>query len=120
MFVYKYPDWTAQIIFKDGSGVFFDGAKDMFKYYLDRRKFEPGGKPGKEIAAVYVLEYYGMKTIDAAGAYFVVGSDVYGPMGHELIPLATKNDAETFKIDHNGKEILRFQEITRKVIDKLD
>ncbi|MGQ9653410.1 MAG: nitrous oxide reductase accessory protein NosL, partial [Thermodesulfobacteriota bacterium] len=25
MFVAKYPDWTAQVLFKDGRSVFFDG-----------------------------------------------------------------------------------------------
>ena len=119
MFVYKYPDWTAQIVFKDGDVVFFDGCKDLFKYYFDLKKYNPGRKL-EDIAAVYVSEYYEMKSIDAADAYFVVGSEVYGPMGHELIPLATEKDAETFKNDHKGKGILRFQEVTRKVIDHLD
>ena len=38
MFVYKYPDWVSEIIFKDGKTVFFDGPKDMFKYYLNLNK----------------------------------------------------------------------------------
>jgi len=119
MFVYKYPDWTAQIIFKDGAVAFFDGCKDLFKFYLNLNKYKPGKKID-DIAAIYVTEYYDMKSIPAADSYFVVGSGIYGPMGHELIPLAAKKDAETFKIDHNGKGILRFEEITRKVIDGLD
>ncbi len=36
MFVSKYPNWIAQIEFKDGSREFFDGPKDMFRYYLKR------------------------------------------------------------------------------------
>ena len=31
MFVAKYPDFLAQIIFADDSHALFDGAKDMFK-----------------------------------------------------------------------------------------
>ena len=34
MFVAKYPDWAAQIIFKDGSYAVFDGPKDMFNIFL--------------------------------------------------------------------------------------
>jgi copper chaperone NosL len=30
MFIFKYPDWTSAVIFKDGSRAFFDGPKDMF------------------------------------------------------------------------------------------
>ena len=38
MFVAKYPDWVGEIIFKDGSAAFFDGAKDLFKYYFNLKK----------------------------------------------------------------------------------
>lgn len=40
MFVYKYPDWVAEIIFKDGTVLFFDGAKDLFKYLFNMKKYE--------------------------------------------------------------------------------
>ena len=119
MFVYKYPDWLAEIIFKDGSVDFFDGAKDLFKYYFSLNKYRPG-KNKKDIAAIYVMEYYDMQLIDARKAFFVMGSDIYGPMGHELIPFAAEADARAFMKDHKGKRILRFQAITPKVIHKLD
>jgi len=119
MFVYKYPDWLAEIVFKDESVDFFDGAKDLFKYYFNLAKYRPG-KIKRDIAAVYVTEYYEMKRIDARQAFFILGSDVYGPMGHELIPFATEADAKTFMLDHRGKRILRFEEVTPQVIEKLD
>ena len=119
MFVYKYPDWLAEIIFKDGSVDFFDGAKDLFKYYFNLAKYNPG-KNRKDIAAIYVMEYYDMKLIDARKAFFIIGSDIYGPMGHELIPFATEEDARAFMKDHKGKRILRFEAVTPRVIGKLD
>ena len=45
MFVYKYPDWVAELLFADGSFEVFDGAKDLFRYYFDMRAF--GGKKGR-------------------------------------------------------------------------
>ena len=39
MFVYKYPDWTAEIIFEEGAVFYFDGAKDFFKFYFNLRYF---------------------------------------------------------------------------------
>jgi copper chaperone NosL len=119
MFVYKYPDWLAEIIFKDESVFFFDGAKDLFKYYFNINKYSPG-KHKKNIAAIYVMEYYDMQLIDARKAFFIMGSDIYGPMGHELIPFATEADAKAFMMDHKGKRLLRFEAITPRVIDKLD
>lgn len=119
MFVYKYPDWLAEIIFKDESVEFFDGAKDLFKYYFNINKYS-SGKNKKNITNIYVMEYYDMNQIDAKKALFVMGSDIYGPMGHELIPFATEEDARAFMKDHKGKRILRFEAITPMVIDKLD
>ncbi|RJQ49980.1 MAG: nitrous oxide reductase accessory protein NosL [Desulfobacteraceae bacterium] len=119
MFVYKYPDWLAQIIFKDGDVDFFDGTKDMFKYYFDIEKYRKG-KSRKDISDIFITEYYGMKFIPASDAFFVIGSEVYGPMGRELIPLENEADAKVFLKDHKGMRILRFGEITPKVIEKLD
>jgi len=119
MFVAKYPDWVGQIQFKDGGVEFFDGAKDLFKYYFDMKKYH-SPRTQKDIVAIYVTEYYDVRSIDALEAFFVVGSDVYGPMGRELIPLANKEDAEVFLKDHKGRLILKFEEITPKLIGTLD
>lgn len=119
MFVAKYPDWLGQVVYKDGTVDFFDGAKDLFKYYFNLKKYNPK-KSAADIAAIYVSEYYKMTPINAHEAFFVVGSNVYGPMGRELIPLSSAADAETFKKDHQGKGILRFQMITPEVLKGMD
>jgi nitrous oxide reductase accessory protein NosL len=59
-----------------------------------------------------VTDYYRVKPIDATTALYVAGSDVMGPMGHELVPLENRDDAETFARDHGGTEILLFDEVT--------
>ena len=119
MFVFKYPDWVGQIIFQDGQTVFFDGAKDLFKYYFSLKKYNPE-KSRKDINAIYVSEYYDVKYVDGFSAYYVIGSTVYGPMGRELIPLETEKDAKQFMKDHNGKKIIRFEDITPKILKQLD
>ena len=119
MFVFKYPDWVGQIIFQDGQTVFFDGAKDLFKYYFSLKKYNPE-KSRKDINAIYVSEYYDVKSIDGFSAYYVIGSTVYGPMGRELIPLENEKDARQFMKDHNGKKIIRFEDITPKLLKQLD
>jgi copper chaperone NosL len=119
MFVAKYPDWTATARFKDGTTSYYDGPKDMFSHYFDTGRFTPG-KRQADIGALTVKEYYSLAIIDARTAFFVVGSDVYGPMGSELIPFRTEKDAASFKLDHRGKRILRFNEITRQTIQSLN
>jgi copper chaperone NosL len=119
MFVAKYPDWIAEIIFQDRKVVFFDGAKDLFKYYFGIDRYAPE-KTKEDIRAVYVTSYYELELIDAKEAVFVVGSDVYGPMGHELIPHKDLSDAKAFSRDHGGKKTVTFGEIDSKLIESLD
>ncbi len=119
MFVYKYPDFTARVVFRDGSARYFDGAKDMFKYLLAVEKYDPGRRRS-EISLVSVTEYYRLAPIEAGKAWYVVGSDVYGPMGRELIPFEKKPEAEEFMKDHRGKAILRYEEVTTGVIRGID
>ena len=119
MFVAKYPDFAAEIIFKDGSYAVFDGVKDMFKYYFNLAKYNPGKKL-TDVDAIHVTDYYDLKWIDGYQAYYVEGSDVYGPMGRELIPFEKKEGAEQFMTDHVGKSLLKFDEITYDLIKGLD
>ncbi len=111
MFVAKYPEWTAQVIFNDGTYDVFDGPKDMFKYYFDLKRYKPSKKQS-DIAAMYVTEYYSTKLMDARKVFFVLGSGVYGPMGMELIPIAAPDTAKQFMRDHGGRRILKFGEVT--------
>ena len=119
MFVAKYPDFVAQVIYTDGAYAVFDGAKDLFKYLFDIPKYA-AGHTRADVAAVEVTEYYGLTKIDARKAFYVVGSDVLGPMGHELIPFASRADAEEFLKDHKGQRIVAFDEVTPALVAQLD
>jgi copper chaperone NosL len=119
MFVAKYPDFVAQVAFKDGTNAFFDGAKDMFKCYLNLKRYEPS-RDLFDIAAVYVTDYYGMTPTDGREAWYVIGSNVYGPMGKELIPFAREEDAREFMADNGGKELVRFDAVTPEMVRELD
>jgi len=122
MFVYKYPRWVAQIYFKHNNHIHhlsFDGVKDMMKFYFSPMQWGDY-KNTKNIVSIEVTDYYTQHTIDAKKAYYVIRSDVYGPMGNELIPFKTLEDAKTFKLDHNGKTIITFDKITEDLPYKLD
>lgn len=111
MFVDKYREWAAQVVFADGTAAFFDGPKDMFRYYFDVSRYDRARKQ-TDITAVYVTEYYSTKPMDARKAWFIAGSDVYGPMGAEFIPVDSEAHAREFMKDHAGKRILRFGDVT--------
>jgi nitrous oxide reductase accessory protein NosL len=124
MFTYKYPRWAAQIFFThngDEHHFSFDGVKDLMKFYFNPTKW---GKyayvNAKTITKIVVTDYYSQKAIDAKIAFYVIGSDIYGPMGHELIPFSSLEDAKSFKLDHRGTKIVQFNKISEAMVYKLD
>lgn len=119
MFVAKYPEWIATVVYKDGHAHHFDGAKDLFKYLLELSKWAPNHQ-ASEIENIGVTEYYSLTRIDARKAYYVIGSDILGPMGHELIPLESREEAEEFKLDHQGVSILVFDQVKKRLLLNLD
>ena len=61
-----------------------------------------------------------MRPIDGLKAYYVIGSNVLGPMGKDLVPFEREADANEFMADHAGKSLLRFEQVTPDVIKSLD
>lgn len=109
MFVAKNPTF-ATFIKTDDETFYFDGVKDLMKFYF---------KNNKKFEKIFVRDYYKLHAIDAKEAFFVVGSNVFGPMGEELIPFATQKDAQNFAKDHLGKNILKFDEIDESLVENL-
>jgi nitrous oxide reductase accessory protein NosL len=72
------------------------------------------------ISAISVNDYYTLKPVDARQAHFVLGSDVYGPMGKELVPFGKVTDAQAFIKDHKGKMVLRFSDVTPKILKSME
>jgi nitrous oxide reductase accessory protein NosL len=119
MFVAGYPDFLAAIVFSDGAVFYFDGPKDMFRFLFDPMKYSPG-RDREDISTVWVTDYYSLALVDGSAAFFVRGSDILGPMGGELIPLAKEEEAKEFMNDHKGEAFLRFKDVTPDVIANLD
>jgi copper chaperone NosL len=99
----------AALVFNDGKVVGFDTAGDLFRYLLEPGKysFDP-----KNVKNIFVTEFGTKKFIDAKTAFFVVGSDLQGSMGPEVAAFAKKEDAEAFKTEHKGKNIVPHSQIT--------
>jgi nitrous oxide reductase accessory protein NosL len=58
--------------------------------------------------------------MDGKKAFYVIGSDTYGPMGKEFIPFASLKSAETFLKDHKGTKILEFSKIEEALVYEQD
>ncbi len=119
MFTSMFADQNAGIQFKDATKAVFCGTKCMFKYHLNMSKHS-SSKKKNDAAVISVKDHYSAASIDALKAFYVIWSDVYGPMGHEPIPFEKEADAKKFLEEHKGKKILRFKDITPSLIKSLD
>ncbi len=117
MFVAKYEAWITQISVDESTLFSFDGVKDLMAFYHNPEKFN--GPERSAFSEIWVKDYYSLKWLDGRQAWYVIGSDVHGPMGHELIPFASKEAAESFLADHKGRRILTFDEITVDIVERL-
>ena len=117
MLVAPHEAWIAQAHLADGSIAWFDGSKCLFRFLLTRPKGEGQGSPA--VAAGWVTGYYDLKPIPFEKAWFVIGSDVTGPMGAELVPFPTRKEAEGFSADHKGRSIVRSSEVTLELLSSL-
>lgn len=117
MYVAKYNIWITQIRYDESTVYSFDGVKDMMAYYHNPVLYY--GRNQSEINEIWVKDYYSLKWLEAQDAFFVIGSDMHGPMGHELIPFSSEAAAKSFLADHHGQQILTFDELTVEIIDRL-
>lgn len=106
MFVKDHPKWACVIEDKNKS-IYFDGVKDMMKYIISSNK---------DFEKIYVTDYFTTKKVDARRAFYVIGSDVYGPMGKDLIAFESDEAAYNFKNDHFGKKVMLFSQLTDEVL----
>ena len=116
MYVSKYPKWAAFMRIGEKK-YYFDGVKDMMKYYIFDGDFI---YDRSKISEIIVSDYYTLEKIPAREAIYVPDSNVFGPMGHELIAFKSKKSAKTFMAEHDAKEMILFDDITDKIVMSLD
>lgn len=118
MWAARYVKWHTQIVFSDGGYRAFDGCKDMFTYLFEMAKFEKKYTAG-DIAAIYVKDFSSGKWIDAQDASYVIGSNISGPMGSELIPV--ENQEQAMKIvTASGGRVINYIDVTMDMIQSVE
>ncbi|MGO9571302.1 MAG: nitrous oxide reductase accessory protein NosL [Desulfomonilaceae bacterium] len=101
---------VAAAVFKDGHVVGFEGARCLFIYNSVPEKYNVSVA---DIAHQYVTDFVSKKMIDLPQAFLVLGSNVKGPMGYDLIPFANRDEAAKFASENDGKWIVQLHEVTR-------
>jgi len=118
MFVYKYPKWAAGFVFKSGASYFHCCPKCMLHNLLHVPKYQPG-ETRENVCQIWITEYYTTKQTDAYEVLFVVGTNLVGPMGLDLIPVRGRTAAETLKKDYQGEFIVTLDEVSAEMLDRV-
>jgi len=119
--LYKDPKWVAKIEVRSGKTAYFSSPKSLFEFYHRPGKwFDMGVKSERDFSQIVVIDYNTLKAIDAEQAFFVYGSRAISPAGDDLVPFASKEDAEAFAKRYNGKRIFKFDEVKDALIRLLN
>jgi nitrous oxide reductase accessory protein NosL len=114
MYPDRYPKHRSQILTTDKKTLHFCSTRCLVHYRAQPSKYREN--PSKEMFIWVTVYPEGMYEY-AGGLFYVVGSDVPGPMGPEAIPFRTKAEAEAFAAKEGGK-VMRFNEIVPGLFQK--
>lgn len=101
--------WNADLIGMDDKPVRFDTPRCAFTYWRS------GKMQAKDLRAT---DYYERAIRDSAELKFVVGGDVLGPMGPDLVPVDAKR-APKFIQDHSADKAYAASEVTMQVLNDI-
>jgi len=110
MRVKEHPKFASAIALDDGLTYYFCGTGCMMRTWLHPEVFL--GADRKRLDRAVVPEYFTGKHVDAAAVVWVAGSDVVGPMGPAIVPLADDESAAKFKERHGGKTTFKLGDLT--------
>ncbi|MEO6420003.1 MAG: nitrous oxide reductase accessory protein NosL [Polyangiaceae bacterium] len=94
--------WLTELVMTDGTKTTFDTPRCAMTAWRTR------GVPAK---SVRVQEFYERVWRDGTEVDFVIGSDVAGPMGADLVPVAPSKSAK-FMVDHAAARAVKLDAIT--------
>lgn len=111
----KTPKFRAYIELNNNKKLVFASVKSMLLYF-----YESGYKHGYiGIKELLVSDYKSGDVFNASDGFYVFGSRIVSAKGDDLIPFKNLADAKAFESEFLGHKILKFKEITKKLIDYL-
>lgn len=108
MLVDDHPRWVAGLTDEQGIEERFCSPRCMLAHWRS-----PAGEASH---SAWVTEYYTQSRMPVEEVRFIMGSDVTGPMGRALVPVAGEAAAEGFLRDHYGTRIVTADEITLELL----
>ncbi len=109
-----FPKWNVKFKTKSGDLLWTCSPKCMFNKILDEKDFL------NLVENFWVTDYYEQKRIEAKTAFFVIKSDVIGPMGNDFVPHKDAEAANDFLKEHKGLKVLKFDGVDKTILVELD
>jgi hypothetical protein len=101
--------WRAELVGEDGHVTAFDTPRCALT------SWRSGTTPAKTLR---VQEYYDRQLRDGNDVRFVIGGDVVGPMGPDIVPVDPPR-ASKFIQDHSADRALRLDEVTPQILSSI-
>jgi nitrous oxide reductase accessory protein NosL len=120
--VYKDPKWVAKIETRKGKTVYFSSPKSMFEFYFRPGKwYDVGVKSERDFSKIVVTDYNTLEPINAEEAFYVYGAGtITSPAGDDLPAFKSKEEAEKFSKQYDGKRIMPFDKVSNALIKLLN
>lgn len=117
MRVIDHPDWAGAIELASGATYYTCSVRCTLATAMRSDSFL--GVPPDQIKRVRVPHYLEKgKSLDADSAWYVIDSDVRGPMGLALLPAASEQEAQVLVRRHQGRVLSR-KDVTLDVLKDL-
>jgi nitrous oxide reductase accessory protein NosL len=108
MFPARYPRHKCQILARNGRRFHFCSTQCLFKFLAHpERRAESETSP----RLIWVTDFAKGGWIGGRTAYYVTGSNILGPMGHEAIAFDRRSEAAAFA-RRNGGRVLTFDAVS--------
>lgn len=106
------PEFRAGAVDGQGEPVHFDAPKCLFRWLAS--------DAGAGARDAWAMDWYGQARQPVEALRFVVGSDVVGPMGHDLVPVLGDEAARKFLRDHDGDRVVTAGDVDAALLRGLD
>jgi len=114
MYPVRYPEHRCQVITGDAETLHFCSSQCLIGFLAKPKKYLSKGVKTK---SVWVRIPQEQSYEYANGLYYLVGSELMGPMGKEAIPYRSRAMAEAASKKHGG-QIVKFKTLTPRLIMK--
>jgi copper chaperone NosL len=102
----RSSSWRTELVLADGSVLSFDTPRCALTSWRNGTT---------QASTIRVQEYYERAFRDGESVRFVIGSDVVGPMGPDLVPV-DPSQVDKFIHDHHADRALKLADVTVEVL----